>query len=69
VLVQGRFDNGQLRARFLVDGSGKVTELGGPPPHGPDAPPPHGPRPAPDAAQAPAPAPALAAAPAPAPAR
>lgn len=50
VLVQGRYDNGQLRARFLVDAQGQVRELGpnGPPPphggpHGPggrDAPPP-----------------------------
>lgn len=44
VLVQGRYDNGQLRARFLVDGSGNVEEVG--PPQGPgplpgrDGPPP-----------------------------
>ncbi|GGB31463.1 hypothetical protein GCM10011380_21030 [Sphingomonas metalli] len=41
VLVQGRFDDGQLRARFLVDGSGTVREVAPPPPpHGPGAPPP-----------------------------
>jgi len=32
VLVQGRFDNGQLHARYLVDASGTVREVG---PHGP----------------------------------
>lgn len=43
VLVQGRFDDGKLRARFMVDGRGNVEEVGGPGPrHGPghDAPPP-----------------------------
>ncbi|WP_294047188.1 hypothetical protein [Sphingomonas sp.] len=46
VMVQGRYDNGQLKARFLVDGSGNVEEVGPPPPHGrgphpgPDGPPP-----------------------------
>jgi hypothetical protein len=51
ILVQGRFDDGQLRARYLVDASGTVQEVGppptppghrGPPPPprgGPDAPP------------------------------
>ena len=39
ILVQGRFDGGQLRARFLVDGAGNVEAVGPPPPHG------HGPRP------------------------
>lgn len=35
LLVQGRFDNGQLHASFLVDGSGRVRALGpaGRPPH------------------------------------
>ncbi len=52
VLVQGRFDNGQLHARYLVDGSGTVQEVGSPPPPehrgppppfgGPGAPPPPG---------------------------
>lgn len=45
VLVQGRFDNGQLHAHYLVDASGVVQQVGPPPPphgdrHGP--PPPHG---------------------------
>ena len=42
VLVQGRFDEGQLRARFLVDGQNGVREVGAPPPPRPgaDAPPP-----------------------------
>ncbi|MBW6526171.1 hypothetical protein KZ813_04915, partial [Sphingomonas sp. RHCKR7] len=41
VLVQGRYDEGQLRARFLVDSAG-AREVGPPPPprHGPGAPPP-----------------------------
>lgn len=45
LLVQGRYDNGQLRASFLVDGNGRVSMVG--PAHGPrpgrpgD---PHGPR-------------------------
>jgi hypothetical protein len=38
VTVQGRYDDGQLRARFLVDPSGQVNEVG--PAHGPA----HGPR-------------------------
>ena len=45
VLVQGRFDDGQLRARFLVDPQNGVREVGAPPPppplhHGAGAPPP-----------------------------
>lgn len=47
ILVQGRFDNGQLHARYLVDASGTVEEVGPPPPpfghHGPPPPPPGGP--------------------------
>jgi hypothetical protein len=39
VLVQGRYDEGQLRARFLVDPAGQVREVG--PAHGPHGP--HGP--------------------------
>lgn len=45
VLVQGRYDDGQLRARFLVDRTGTVQEVGAPPPpppHGAGAPPPPG---------------------------
>lgn len=43
ILVQGRFDNGQLHARYLVDASGTVQEAGPPPPPGAGAPPPpHG---------------------------
>jgi len=38
VLVQGRYGDGQLRARFLVDSAG-AREVG-PPPRGPGAPPP-----------------------------
>lgn len=34
VLVQGRYDNGQLKARFLVDRFGNVEEVGPPPPPG-----------------------------------
>lgn len=41
MLVQGRYDQGQLRARFLVDSSGAVQEVGPPPPPpGAGAPPP-----------------------------
>lgn len=52
ILVQGRFDDGQLRARFLVDAAGQVSEVGPggrgrpghdgppPPPAGAGAPPP-----------------------------
>jgi uncharacterized protein YdeI (BOF family) len=50
VQVQGRYDNGQLRASYLVDANGKVTPVGPPPPrpghgpkHGPDARGPGGP--------------------------
>jgi len=48
VLVQGRYDEGQLRARFLVGPSGEVNEVGPRPgPHGPGGPGgpggPHGP--------------------------
>ena len=31
--VQGRYDNGQLRASYLVDPNGRIV-AGGPPPHG-----------------------------------
>jgi hypothetical protein len=53
VLVQGRFDDGKLRARFMVDGRGNVEEVGGPGPRhgpgrdGPPPPPPGGPNAAP----------------------
>ncbi|MBW6524890.1 hypothetical protein KZ810_15435 [Sphingomonas sp. RHCKR47] len=44
LLVQGRYDQGQLRARYLVNSAGNVQEVGAPPPppppHGPGAPPP-----------------------------
>lgn len=44
LLVQGRYDQGQLRARYLVNPAGNVQEVGAPPPppppHGPGAPPP-----------------------------
>jgi hypothetical protein len=43
IIVQGRFDRGQLRARYLVDTSGTVQEAAPPPPPppgGPGAPPP-----------------------------
>jgi hypothetical protein len=48
VTVQGRFDDGQLRASYLVDRNGTVAAVGprGPRPGGPDgagAPRPHGP--------------------------
>jgi len=58
VLVQGRYDDGQLRAHFLVGPSGQVSEVGPRPgprrhggpggpsgPGGPDAPPPPPPPP------------------------
>jgi len=48
VLVQGRFDNGQLHARYLVDASGTVREVGPHGPHGVGGPPPP-PPPAPGA--------------------
>lgn len=35
VLVQGRYDNGQLRASFVVDASGNVTPVGPGGRHGP----------------------------------
>jgi hypothetical protein len=37
VQVQGRYDDGQLRASYLVDPAGKVTPVGGPR-HGPGGP-------------------------------
>lgn len=48
VQVQGRYDDGQLRASYLVDAAGKVTPVGPPPPRagkGPHGrgPGPHGP--------------------------
>lgn len=49
VQVQGRYDDGQLRASYLVDAAGKVTPVGPPPRpgrHGPEGrggPGPHGP--------------------------
>lgn len=48
VQVQGRYDDGQLRASYVVDANGKVTPVGPPPPrpgHGPEGrgPGPHGP--------------------------
>ncbi|WP_443969639.1 hypothetical protein [Sphingobium sp. CR28] len=48
LMVQGRYDNGQLRASYLVDAQGRITDVGGPPPpHGPhhDGPPPPPPPP------------------------
>ncbi len=65
VLVQGRFDDGQLRARFLADQAG-VREVGAPPP----PPPPPGagaPPPPPPGAGAPPPPPPGAGAPPPPP--
>jgi hypothetical protein len=54
VMVQGRYDDGQLRAAYLVDPAGQVTEVG--PRHGPGGPggpgpkgPRHGPGRGPDA--------------------
>ncbi|KQM59939.1 MULTISPECIES: hypothetical protein [unclassified Sphingomonas] len=47
VQVQGRYDDGQLRASYVVDAAGKVTPVGPPPRrgHGPEGrgPGPHGP--------------------------
>ncbi|WP_277980393.1 hypothetical protein [Sphingomonas phyllosphaerae] len=61
VLVQGRYDEGQLRARFLVDSAG-AREVGPPrPPHGAGAPPP----PAPGAGAPPPPPPGVGAPPPP----
>lgn len=37
ILVQGRYENGQLRARYLVDASGTVRDVA-PPPGGPGGP-------------------------------
>ncbi|MFZ2994690.1 hypothetical protein [Sphingobium sp.] len=34
VMVQGRYDQGQLRASYLVDPQGQIEEVGGRPPHG-----------------------------------
>lgn len=49
LIVQGRYDNGQLRASYLVDGQGRITDVGTPPhpPQGPghDGPPPPPPPP------------------------
>ena len=42
ILVQGRFDDGQLHARYLVDASGTIQEVGPPPPHRGFGPPPPG---------------------------
>lgn len=68
VLVQGRFDDGQLRARFLADQAG-VREVGAPPP--PPPPPPGAgapvPPPPPPGAGAPPPPPPGAGAPPPPP--
>ncbi|MBB3695503.1 hypothetical protein [Sphingomonas sp. BK580] len=66
VLVQGRYDEGQLRARFLVDGAG-AREVGPPPPpRGPGAPPaPGAGAPPPPGAGAPPPPPPGAGAPPP----
>lgn len=65
VVVQGRFDDGQLRARFVVDQAGGVREVGAPPPPRgagapPPPPPPRGagaPPPPPPGAEAPPPPP------------
>ena len=37
LMVQGRYDNGQLHASYLVDPQGHITDVGAPPgpPHGP----------------------------------
>ncbi|MBN9074997.1 MAG: hypothetical protein J0H84_02095 [Rhizobiales bacterium] len=45
IMVQGRFDNGQLHARYLVDAGGTVQEVGAPPPPPPGPPPPPPPPP------------------------
>lgn len=46
ILVQGRFDDGQLRARFLVDASGQAREVGPGGRHGGRHAPPPAPAPA-----------------------
>jgi hypothetical protein len=67
VLVQGRFDDGQLRARFLADQDG-VREVGAPPPPPPPPAPGAGaPPPPPPGAGAPPPPPPGAGAPPPPP--
>ncbi|MHC9417942.1 hypothetical protein ACYZX9_05005 [Sphingomonas citri] len=71
VLVQGRYDEGQLRARFLVDSAG-AREVGPPPPPGAKAPPPPGagappPPPVPGAGAPPPPQPGAGAPPPPPP--
>jgi hypothetical protein len=67
VLVQGRFDDGQLRARFLAD-QGGVREVGAPPPPPPPPAPGAGaPPPPPPGAGAPPPPPPGAGAPPPPP--
>lgn len=43
VMVQGRYENGQMHASYLVDPQGSVTQVGGPPPPPPPPPPAHGP--------------------------
>ncbi|KQN77717.1 hypothetical protein [Sphingomonas sp. Leaf62] len=48
VQVQGRYDDGQLRASYLVDANGKVTPVGPPPPR-----PGHGPKHGPEGARGP----------------
>ncbi|WP_217482549.1 hypothetical protein [Sphingomonas sp. CL5.1] len=45
IVVQGRFDDGQLHARYLVDASGGVQDVAPPPPPGAGAPPPPPPPP------------------------
>lgn len=66
VLVQGRFDDGQLRARFLAD-QGGVREVGAPPPPPPPPAPGAGAPPPPPGAGAPPPPPPGAGAPPPPP--
>ncbi|MFK3888406.1 hypothetical protein [Sphingomonas sp. NPDC079357] len=66
VLVQGRFDDGQLRARFLAD-QGGVREVGAPPPPPPPPAPGAGAPPPPPGAGAPPPPPGAGAPPPPPP--
>jgi len=40
IMVQGRFDDGQLHAQYLVDGQGRVEDVGPAGPRGPHGPPP-----------------------------